>query len=391
MTLDFSLSDDQRAIRDTAREFIAREVIPLENDVLAREGRGEKGLPAEDLRALQAKAQEFGFWGIGTPEEFGGAALPAVTQSLLWTEVGRTLVPFVFGGEADNILFRATPEQQEEFLRPTLAGDRVSCFAITEPNAGSDATAIRMSARRDGDDWILDGEKTFITKGVEADFSIVIAVTDAEKGHRGGFTAFLVDRAMGWESSPIHTMGPSTPASMSFDGVRVPQSNVLGEVGEGFGLAMEWIGRGRYVIPSRAIGAAERLLTMAVEYAGQRETFGVPIGEHQMIQTMLADCELDLEAIRWPVLIAAWSIDQGLDARHASSLAKLGGATAAGRIVDRVMQIHGGMGYTKEMPIERWYREARLWRIFEGTDEIQRRTIAKGLLSGRRRVGGHLA
>jgi alkylation response protein AidB-like acyl-CoA dehydrogenase len=379
MSLDFSLSDDQRAIRDTAREFIARE------------SRGEKGLPADELRRLQDKAEEFGFWGIGTPEEFGGAALPAVTQSLLWTEIGRTFVPFVFGGEADNILFRATEEQQDEFLRPTLRGDRVSCFAITEPGAGSDATAIRMSARRDGDDWILDGEKTFITKGVEADFSIVIAVTDAEKGHRGGFTAFLVDRDMGWTSSPIHTMGPSTPASMAFDGVRVPHRNVLGEVGEGFKLAMEWIGRGRYVIPSRAIGAAERLLSMAVEYAGQRETFGVPIGDHQMVQAMLADCELDLEAARWPVLVAAWSVDQGMDARHAASIAKLGGATAAGRIVDRVMQVHGGMGYTKEMPIERWYREARLWRIFEGTDEIQRRGIAKGLLSGRRRVGGHLA
>jgi acyl-CoA dehydrogenase len=389
--MDFSLSDEQRDIRDTARAFIANEVMPLENDVLHRERRGEGGLPKADLQALQDKAKEFGFWGIGTPADFGGADLPALTQSLIWTEIGRSFVPFTFGGEADNILFRADAEQQEEFLKPTLEGTRTSCFAVTEPDAGSDLTAIRMRARRDGEDWILHGEKTFITKGVEADFSIVIAVTDAELGHRGGFTAFLVDRDMGWTSTAIDTMGPSRPASMSFDEVRVPHRNVLGEVGDGFKLAMEWIGRGRYVIPSRAIGAAERLLGMAVDYANERKTFGVPIADHQAIQWMIADCELDLESARYLVLVAAWSLDQGRDGRHEASLAKLGGATAAGRVVDRVMQIHGGMGYTRELPIERWYREARLWRIFEGTDEIQRRTIARDLLSGRRRIGGHLA
>ena len=389
--MEFGISDEQRAIRDTARAFIAREVMPLEAEVLRREGRGEKGLLPDELRGLQARAQEFGFWGIGTPEAYGGADLPAVTQSLVWTEVGRTFVPFVFGGEADNILFRADERQQEEYLRPTIEGDRVSCFAVTEPDAGSDLTAIRMRARRDGEDWVLNGEKTFITKGIEADFAIVVAVTDPELGSRGGFTAFLVDRDMGWTSDPIHTMGPSTPASMGFVDVRVPHRNVLGEVGEGFALAMEWIGRGRYVIPSRAVGAAERLLGMAIEYAGQRKTFGRPIGDHQAIQWMIADSELDLEAARYLVLLAAWTVQEGRDARHESSLAKLGGATMANRVVDRVMQIHGGMGYTRELPIERWYREARLWRIFEGTDEIQRRTIARGLLSGRRRVGGHLA
>lgn len=389
--MDFSITDEQRAIRDTARSFIAKEVMPLENEVLQRELRGEKGIDPAVLKELQARARDFGFWGIGTPEAYGGADLPAVTQSLVWTEVGRTFVPFVFGGEADNILFRATAEQQDEYLRPTIEGDRVSCFAVTEPDAGSDLTAIRMRARRDGDDWILNGEKTFITKGVEADFSIVVAVTDPDLGARGGFTAFLVDRSMGWTSDPIHTMGPSTPASMGFVDVRVPNSHVLGEVGEGFKLAMEWIGRGRYVIPSRAIGAAERLLQMAIDYAGERKTFGVPIADHQAIQWMIADSELELEQARYLVLLAAWSVQEGRDARHAAAMAKLGGAQMANRVVDRVMQIHGGMGYTRELPIERWYREARLWRIFEGTDEIQRRTIAKNLLSGRRRVGGHLA
>lgn len=300
-------------------------------------------------------------------------------------------MPFVFGGETDVILYQANESQRETYLLPAIEGERASCFAVTEPGAGSDLTAIRMRARRDGGDWILHGEKTFITRGQEADFAIVIAVTDADKGYRGGFTAFIVDRAMGWTSSTIETMGPARPISMSFEDVRVPAENVLGEVGDGFRLAMEWIGRGRYVIPSLAIGAAERLLSMAVEYANQRETFGVPIGEHQMIQAMIADSEVELESARWLVLLAAWTVDQGRDPRHHSSMAKLAGATMANRVVDRVMQIHGGIGYTRELPIERWYREARLWRIYEGSDEIQRRAIARNLLSGRRRVGGHLA
>jgi acyl-CoA dehydrogenase len=389
--VDFSLTDEQRQIRKTARRFIETEVMPLEPEVLARERRGETGLEHAELRELQQKAKQFGFWGIGTPESYGGAELPAVTQSLIWSELGRTLVPFMFGGETDVILYKANEEQQREYLLPAIEGTRASCFAVTEPGAGSDLTAIQMSARRDGDEWILNGEKVFITRGDVADFAIVIAVTDRELGYKGGFTAFIVDRSMGWTSSIIETMGPARPIAMSFSNVRVPHRNVLGEVGDGFRLAMEWIGRGRYVIPSQAVGAGERLLQMALDYAHERHTFGVPIGEHQMVQAMIADCALDLESARWLVLVAAWTVDQGRDPRHQSSMAKLSGATMANRVVDRVLQIHGGMGYTKDLPIERWYREVRLWRIFEGTDEIQKRAIARNLLEGRARIGGHLA
>jgi alkylation response protein AidB-like acyl-CoA dehydrogenase len=317
--------------------------------------------------------------------------LPAVTQSLIWTEIGRSFVPFRFGGEADNILFRANEEQKREYLIPTIEGERRSCFALTEPGAGSDAANIRMRARRDGDDWILTGEKTFITGGNEADFAIVVAVTDPDRDVRdGGSTAFLVDRAMGWRSEFIQTMGEGGPASLVFEDVRVPGRNILGEPGQGFQLAMEWIGKGRYIIPSHALGIAERALTMAIEYANTRETFGAPIGTYQAIQWMIADSETELEAARWLILRAAWTVDQGLDPRHASSMAKLYGAGMVNRVIDRVMQIHGGMGYTRELPIERWYRQVRLYRIFEGTDEMQRLIISRDLLRGYTKVGGHL-
>jgi acyl-CoA dehydrogenase len=390
--MDFSLSDEERAIRDTARQFIAKEVMPLEAEVLRRERKGEKGLERSELVELRQKAKKFGYWGLGTPEQYGGMELPALMQSLIWTEVGRTYVPFSFGGEADNILYYANEEQKREFLLPTIEGDRISCFAITEPGAGSDAANIKLSARRDGDDWVLNGEKTFITNGNDADFCIVVAVTDKEKGVRGGgTTAFLVDRTMGWRSEVIETMGDARPASLIFDDVRVPARNILGEIGQGFELGMKWIGRGRYLIPSAALGSAERALGMAIEYANTRETFGRKIGDNQAIQWMIADSEVELEAARWLILRAAWTVDQGIDPRHASSMAKLYGAGMVNQVIDRVMQIHGGMGYTRELPIERWYRAVRLIRIYEGTDEMQRLIISRDLLRGYTKIGGHLA
>lgn len=390
--MDFSLDDEQRAIRDTARAFIRNEVMPREQEVLRRERAHGPGLSRDELRELQEKARAFGFWGLSTPQEYGGMDLPAVTQSLIWTEIGRSFVPFRFGGEADNILYVADAAQRDEYLLPTIAGERISCFAITEPGAGSDAANIRMSARRDGDDWILHGEKTFITNGHDADFAIVVAVTDRNRPvNAGGATAFLVDRAMGWRSEFIQTMGEGGPASLVFQDVRVPHRNVLGELGQGFELGMRWIGKGRYIIPSHALGIAERALRMAIDHANTRHTFGRPIGTNQAIQWMIADSETELEAARWLVLRAAWTVDQGGDPRHASSMAKLYGAGMINRVVDRVMQIHGGMGYTRELPIERWYRQVRLLRIFEGTDEMQRLIISRDLLRGYTAIGGHLA
>ena len=388
--MDLSLSDEEREIRDWVRTFVTREVMPLESTVLERERRNERGLTREELRALRAKAKESGFFGVQTPEEYGGMALGAVMTALVEAELGRSFVPFSFGGDADNILYSANDEQRERYLLPTINGDKISCFAITEPGAGSDARNIRTSAVRDGDEWVINGEKTFITFGDIADFVMVFAVTDKEKGANGGVTCFLVDREAGWTSAPIPTMGQWGPASLAFQDVRVPHSAILGEEGRGFELAMRWIGRGRYLLPARALGACERLVEMGMEHARQRVTFGEPIANRQAIQWMIADSAVEIEALRWLVLSSAWQVDHGIDSRQSQSMAKLYGGVKANEIVDRVLQMHGGMGYTRELPVERWYRELRVLRIYEGTDEIQRRTISRNLLSGHVSVRGHL-
>jgi alkylation response protein AidB-like acyl-CoA dehydrogenase len=388
--MDLSLTDEEREIRDWVRTFVRKEITPLEPEVLARERRNEPGLEPEELRALQDKAKQSGFFGVHTPEEYGGMGLGAVMNALVEVELGRSFVPFRFGGDADNILYYANEEQQQRYLVPTINGDRKSCFAITEPGAGSDARAIRTSAVREGDEWVINGEKTFITGGNEADFTMVFAVTDKEKGADGGVTCFLVDRDQGWRSEHIDTMGEWGPASLVFDDVRVPHSAILGEEGKGFELAMRWIGKGRYLLPARALGACERLVEMGMEHARNRVTFGKPVAERQAIQWMIADSAVEIESLRWLVLTAAWQVDQGIDSRQAQSMAKLYGGLKANEIVDRVLQMHGGMGYTRELPVERWYRELRLLRIYEGTDEIQRRTIARNLLKGHATVRGHL-
>ncbi|MBM7631366.1 acyl-CoA dehydrogenase family protein [Geomicrobium sediminis] len=384
------LTEEQRMVQSTIRKFVEKELMPLENDVLRNELEGKPSLPAEKVKELQQKAKAAGFWGINTPEEYGGADLGQMMLALVLMEVSKTFVPFSFGGSADIILYRANEEQKEKYLLPTIAGDKKSCFAITEPGAGSDTRNIKMTAYKDGNDWVLNGEKTFITGGNEADFVMVIAITDKElheKTGREGVTCFIADRSMGWTSEYIHTMGEWGPASLFFEDVRVPEENILGEIHKGYDLGLEWIGFARWIVGARAVGSAERLLNMAIDYSKERETFGRPIADRQAIQWQIADSAVELEAARWLVLNAAFSLDNGEDNRHLASMAKLYGATKGNDIIDRVLQIHGGMGYTKELPIERWYREARLWRIYDGTDEIQRLIISRNLIKGHVKLG----
>ncbi len=385
--MDFALSDEQRMILGTVRQFVQKALVPLEAEIQRAELEGRQFPDRRTLRQLQATARKAGLWGLLTPEEYGGANLGFLMTAMITMETARALVPFIYGGGADNILYQCTPAQRERYLLPTIEGQRQSCFALTEPDTGSDATNIKMPAVRDGTDWVLNGEKVFITNGCEADFAIVFAVTDRNKGYKGGVTAFLVDRAMGWTSRRIETMGSWGPAELHFENVRVPAENVLGEVGNGFQQAMAWIGQGRLLIPARAVGQAQRLLEMGREYARQRIAFGHPIADYQAIQWMLADSAVEIEEVGWLVLSAAWRADQSADARHAISMAKLAGAEMIWRVADRVLQIHGGTGYTKELPIERVMRDVRVYRIYEGTDEIQRRSIARNLLERNAPIG----
>src|SRR5690606_31323338 len=214
----------------------------------------------------------------------------------------------------------------------TLKGEKISCFAFTEPDAGSDTRRIKMSARKEGSHWVLNGEKIFITHGNEADFAMVFAVTDKEKQGHGGVTCFLVDREMGWRSEYIHTMGSWGPASLIFENVRVPEENILGELHGGYRLGLEWIGYQRWMVGARAVGSAERRLQMAIDYAKQRVTFGKPLAERQAIQWQIADSAVEIEAAKWLVLNAAWTLDQGEDNRHLASMAKLFGANMGNRV-----------------------------------------------------------
>lgn len=384
------LSEEQKMVQETIRRFVEKELKPLESEVLRRSIEGKPDLPEGKLEELQEKAKNAGFWGINTPKEYGGADLGQVMQAIVTMEISKTFVPFRFGGSADNILYYANEEQKKKYLIPTINGEKKSCFAMTEPNAGSDTRNIKTTAVKDGNEWVINGEKTFITGGNEADFVMVIAITDKEahaKNGRDGVTCFIVDREMGWRSEYIHTMGDWGPASLIFENVRVPEENILGELHGGYKLGLEWIGYARWIVGARAVGAAERLLQMAIDYSKERSTFGKPIADRQAIQWMIADSAVEIEAAKWLVLNAAFTLDQGEVNRHLASMAKLFGANMANRVVDRVMQIHGGMGYTKELPIEKWYREMRLWRIYDGTDEIQRLIISRNLLKGHVKLG----
>src|SRR5467141_186478 len=274
-------------VQQTVRRFVERELIPLEKEVLQSEGKYPTGVEPGLYRSLQMKAKEMGFWGINTPEEYGGANLGPVLTALIYLELAPTPLPFRFGPSADTILHSCNEQQKEEYLIPTINGERKSCFALTDPGAGSDPSAIRTSAVKDGNHWVINGQKVFITGGNEADFTMVFAVTDRNKPpQNGGVTCFLVDRSMGWTSRPVPTMGGWSPAELFFENVRVPEDHILGEVGNGFSLGMQWIGQGRWIIASRCVGTAERLLQMAVDYSKERVTFGQPIADRQAIQWM---------------------------------------------------------------------------------------------------------
>lgn len=385
--MDFNLPEELQLLKETMRRFVDRELIPLEREFRPE---GEE-MPEALLRPLQEKVRSLGLWMLDVPQEYGGAGLDLLSRCIIQEEVSRTVVlPFrhnpLFGPEVRPVLFYCNEEQKEKFLHPVLRGEMRVCFAQTEPDAGSDPAAMRTRAVRDGDDFILNGTKRFITGAGTADYGQVMAVTDPEKRARGGITCFMVNM-----KSPgvvlerqWPTMMGDAPWQIAFDNVRVPAANVIGEVGQGFALAQKWIQVGRIKgHGARPLGIAERALEMMIDYSHDRVTFGRPLADRQAVQFMVADSAMELHAARLMVYDCAWRSDRGEDVRNFSYMAKITCTEMASRVVDRAIQVHGGVGLTKDLPLEWWYRQLRSIRITEGATEVLRWRLAQNLMKRR--------
>lgn len=380
--MTFELSDDLKMLKDQVRRFVDREVIPVEREA----SDGFDILPEYRAR-FEAKTRELGYWFVELPEEQGGLGLGLIARVLLWEEMGRTIAgpprkQSIFGPEVSPILFKLTPEQQEKYLFPVMRGEKTTCFALSEPDAGGDPGNIRTSAVRDGDEYVINGYKIFITGAQSADFAQVMAVTDPVKGRKGGISTFLVD--MDTPGLTIareqQTMMGDRPCELSFENVRVPASNLIGAEGRGFALAQDWINQGRIRHGARAIGVIERSLEMAVTQARQRKTFGKPLSERQSVQWKLVDSYLDLKALRLMVYDTALRYDRGEDVRHDAYIVKMQGDRMAFEAMDRCMQIHGGSGLTTDLPIEKFWRDQRSMMITEGPEEILRGSLSQKIL-----------
>ncbi|MBI4641713.1 MAG: acyl-CoA dehydrogenase family protein, partial [Candidatus Tectomicrobia bacterium] len=323
------------------------------------------------------------------PKEYGGAGLGILAQCIVDEELAKHRLGCynstlgVFGGSPPENLYLATDYQREKYLYPVLRGEKVGAFALTEPAAGSDPASMETTARRDGDHWIINGTKHFITGGDKADFALVYARTDRGKG-RAGITCFIVDRdAPGFRVTQVMpVIRPYYPAQLLFEDCVVSDENRLRSEGEGFQLAQRHLGANRITYAANCIGTADLALRMAITYARQRVTFGQPLAERQAIQWMIADSAVEIHAARLMVYHAAWKHEQGKDTRHEASIVKLYATETVGRVVDRAIQIHGGIGVSKDLPLERWYREVRVKRIGEGPSEVHRMVIARNLLKG---------
>ena len=385
--MDLELSDEQKMIVATVRRFVRDEILPLE----AKLDPDASDLPEEDFERLSAKVKAMGFWGIDIPEEYGGPGIDLVTRTLMAVEMAQHRAGLyapcygVFGGAGLAQLYEANEDQKQRYLYPTLRGEKHGFFGLTEPSGGSDpARAIETRAVRDGDDWVLNGAKIFISGADKADYGLVFARTDRSKG-RDGVTCFIVERGMpGFHvRRVVHTLRSSHYATeLQFDDLRVPSRNVLGEVNRGFAIANDRLTRQRIPYAAGCIGIAVKAQEMAIDYAKLRHTFGAPLATRQAIQWMIVDNEIDIRTSLWLVLAAAHKAQRNEPYRTEAAMAKLVASEAGGRVVDRAMQIHGGYGMTKDLPLERWYREMRIRRIGEGPSEVQRHIMARDLLGG---------
>ena len=381
--MNFGLSEEQEMIVKTVRDFVETEIYPHENEV-ERTGI----VPPDVAEDIKRKCIELGFYACGFPEEIGGAGLDHLTFTLVERELGRgSMALTVFFGRPSGILMACEGEQRERYLLPAVRGERIDALAITEPDAGSDMRGMKCAARQDGDDFILNGTKHFISHADVADFVIVFAATGEEetsKGVKKKITAFLVDRGTpgfdivkGYDS--VSHRGYHN-AILNFTDCRLPKSQVLGEVHRGFDLANQWLYGTRLTVAATCVGRARRVFDLALPYAAERKQFGKPIGANQGVSFKLADMITEIDAADLLTLSAAWKLDAGIPANREIASAKLYASEMLARVTDEAIQIFGGMGLMEETGIERFWRDARVERIWDGTSEIQRHIISRALL-----------
>lgn len=387
--MDFELPEEVAQVRDTVRRFAREELVPLERMVIQREA--ERGLadtlilPPEVSAALDDKAKALGLWGIDVPAQYGGQDLGTLVKCVVTEELKYSIVPFVLRPDSPNLHFLqqcARGPQIERYLLPYASGEKKSCLALTEAGAGSDAGAIAMRATRVDGGWRLNGSKTFISNAKSSDFIITMAVAESANGERLGISAFLVDRDAPGVSIPTSypMIGEYHPYEIHYDDVVVSDDQVLGEIGKAFPPLQRRLSIRRAEIGARCVGLAQRCLDMMIEQAGLRVTFGKPLAERQVVQGWVADTWQEIEAVRALTWRLACRIDRGGDIRREASMVKIMGTEMIGRVVDRAIQLFGGMGVSKELPLEYMYRMVRVYRIVEGPSEIHRSIIARELL-----------
>ena len=388
--MDFALADEHRMLKDLTERFVKDELMPLESNVLARDASGQGiFLTPEERAKVDAVSQKLGLWGLDAPEDVGGFDLPHVALVGVNEAIGSTVTPYTLPPDSPNLrmlMATVTDRQREAYLAPYAAGKTISAIGISEPNAGSDPAGMITRAVRDGDDWIISGRKIWTSRAAEADFTIVMAVTDKEKGARGGMSAFLVDKG-----SPgfnilrkIPMIGGVYTYEVALDDCRVEGWKLLGTEGQGFAPMQVRLGTRRMQMAAWCIGLAQRALDMMCEYAPQRTTFGQPLSNRQSVQWWAADAATKIHAARLMTYDCAWKLDQGRDVRNEISMVKVFATEMAWEVIDHAMQCFGAMGMTKELPLQLMAASARNMRIYDGPSEVHRMVVARNLMGTKR-------
>ncbi len=388
--MDFEIAEEHRMLKDLVAHFVADELMPLEPAVLAREDAGQGlGIGETERLRIDEVSKKLGLWGLDAPEDIGGADLPAVALVGVNEELGKTITPYTLPPDSPNLrMLMATVNERQKaaYLDPYVRGETVSAIAISEPGAGGDPAGMLTHAERDGDDWVINGRKIWISRVAEADFTIVMAVTDKEKRARGGISAFLVDKGTpGFNVlRRIPMIGGAATYEIALEDCRVEGWKLLGTEGQGFAPMQLRLGTRRVQMAAWSIGMAQRALDMIVEYAPQRVTFGQPLSDRQAIQWWIADAATRIHAARLMTYDCAWKLDQGRDVRVEISMIKAYATEMAYEVVDHAMQTFGAMGMTKELPLQQMSAKLRVMRIYEGPTEVHKWVVARNLLGGRR-------